>query len=122
MWYSEGHLHRIQLREEHSESLEDLMAELAGRVSILFTEHPNGLRLKYQSNTVVAFVWSPPWAAQQFRRADYKELDASFQALKGCAYAVPLAVHSNEEVPIGLVVGLSESAELYELFLTSMLA
>jgi hypothetical protein len=24
-----------------------LVAELAGRVSISFTEHPNGLRLKY---------------------------------------------------------------------------
>jgi hypothetical protein len=62
----------------------------------------------------------PPWEADAFRKSQYVELDTSFQALAPYVYCVPLAIHANESFPLALVIGISESVELYDLFFQAM--
>jgi hypothetical protein len=56
-----------------------------------------------------------------FRASQFVELDASFHALRPYAYCVPLAVIANESFPLGAIVGVSESYELYNRFFEAMI-
>jgi hypothetical protein len=61
-----------------------------------------------------------PWAPDQFRGAQFIELDASFRAVRPYVYCVALGIRCNESFPLALVVAPTESAELYNLFFNSM--
>jgi hypothetical protein len=76
--------------------------------------------MQYESKGVVALVWIPPWALAAFDRCNYIELDTSFRAIKPYVYSIPLAIHANEAFPLAIIVGLSESLELYKMFFRAM--
>jgi hypothetical protein len=108
--------------DEGSTSLEEIFSNITGRVSLFVKQHPNDLVLQYQSSGVVAFTWIPPWTFDVFINCQYIELDTSFRALQPYVYCVPLGICRNESFPLGLIVGISESVELYRMFFRAMSA
>jgi hypothetical protein len=60
--------------------------------------------------------WLTPWAVDALQCADFCELHASFTALNAYATSVPLAVSRNVGIPLGILVGRSESAEMFRIF------
>jgi hypothetical protein len=66
--------------------------------------------------------WIAPWALDALRNADFYELDASFKAIRSYVYCVPLAIIRNVGVPLGLVVGPSESEEMFASFADGLIA
>jgi hypothetical protein len=120
-WFSHSQQHHQQLEREHCQSLEDVVSMLEGKVDIYITHQPNNLKLQYGLKGVVALNWMAPWAGDEFGKCNFVELDTSFTALKPYVYAIPFAIRANEGVPLGLIIGLSESIELYKLFFNSLL-
>jgi hypothetical protein len=50
----------------------------------------------------------------------YIQLDTSFRAVKKYVYSIPLGIHANESFPLAIMIGLSESVELYQMFYDAM--
>jgi hypothetical protein len=120
-WYSRSWRYQLQLKQEYCSSLEDLVSEVPGKVSVSYTLEQNRLPMligvigvdgTVSMQGVTSFTWFPPCAAVHFRRAQYVELDTSFRATRPYAYCVPLGIEANEAIPLGLIVGLSKSIEL----------
>jgi hypothetical protein len=118
----------MELEEEHSQSLRDIVSILPGKVCISITKQPNALQLVWEdpeldasmSHGVVAFAWFPPFAAAEFRKCRFIELDTSFRALRPYSYAVPLGMRASEAMPSGIIIGLLENRELYDRFFTAL--
>jgi hypothetical protein len=122
-WHSHSQCNLLDLKEEHGGPLADLASVLPGKVSISLNLGPNSLPLMFRVNGVtgtkgVVFAWFPPWALEQFLAAQYIELGTSLRALKPDIYSAPLAITANESISLGLIVGLSESTELYHWFVS----
>jgi hypothetical protein len=72
--------------------------------------------LMFHGYVVHSMRWIAPWAVGAIRGADCYELDASFRAIKPYVYAVPSIVSQNVGIPLGLVLGPSESSEMFTVF------
>jgi hypothetical protein len=118
--YCRAQLYKIQVKIEKTTSFEEIVSNLSGKINIFVTQNPMNLRLQFNSNSVVGFVWIPPWTLDVLKKYHYIELDASFRALRPYVYSIPLAIHANEAFPLALVVGLSENVELYSMFFKAM--
>jgi hypothetical protein len=119
-FYSRAQQYNLAIKAEQSAYLEEIVRNLPGNISLFITRYPNNLQLQYDCNGVAALVWIPPWSVDVFWRCNYIELDTSFRALKPYVYCIPLAIHANEAFPLALIVGLSETVELYNLFFNAM--
>jgi hypothetical protein len=119
--YSRTRQYQLDIEETNSGCLEEIISELPGRVFLAVTNEKSDLPLKLQNNTVITFSWLPPWAINEFRKSTYIELDTSFRAIKPYVYCIPMGIHANESFPLAIIIGLSESIELYDLFFSSML-
>jgi hypothetical protein len=60
--------------------------------------------------------WLAPSAVDALQCADFCELYASFKALIPSASSVPLAVSRNVGIPLSILLGWSESAEMFRIF------
>jgi hypothetical protein len=95
-------------------SLENVLASCPGEIRV-FVQHQNR-ELTYEEKGVIALVWVAPWASDAISVAQFYELDCSFRALQPYVYSVPLAVAANVGIPLGIILGQSETAELYGMF------
>jgi hypothetical protein len=119
----------MELEEEYSQSLRNIVSILPGKVHISITKQPNALPLIWEdpeldasmSHGVVAFAWFPPFATAEFRKCGFIELDTSFKALRPYTYAIRLGIRANEAMPLGIIIGPSESRELYDRFFTGLI-
>jgi hypothetical protein len=100
------------------DSLIFLLQQLPGHFHIYFYGAGEGREdgFMFEGQAVHSLRWVAPWAVDAFRGADFYELDASFKALKPYVYSVPLAVSKNVGIPLGLVLGPSESTEMFQIF------
>jgi hypothetical protein len=98
----------------HPGSLEDLLSSCPGEIRVFM--RPEHRDLIYEDQGVVALVWVAPFASNAILLAQFYELDCSFRALQPYVYSVPLSVHVNVEIPLGIVLGQSETAEIYGMF------
>jgi hypothetical protein len=57
-----------------------------------------------------------PWPIDALRKADFSELDASFKAHNPYVYSIPLAVIKNVGISLGLILGPTESSEIFTTF------
>jgi hypothetical protein len=92
------------------------MATAYGDFIIRLADPTAMMTLHYQGKGIIVFVWVAPWAQHCLRSASYYELDCSFQALHPYAYSVPMAIHFNVGIPLGIVVAPTERKEVFELF------
>lgn len=60
------------------------------------------------------FVWFPNVAVSVIQSFSYYQLDASFYVFHPYVYVVPMFVVYNTGFPIGLIIGRSETAELFD--------
>jgi hypothetical protein len=120
-WFGKTKQHSLELEKHNCTSFESLISALPGRFYVSVTDDSEKLPLKFQSKSVVSFTWVPPWAVDTFKKCRFIELDTSFRALKPYVYSIPMGIHANESFPLAVVVGLSESIELYDLFFQAML-
>jgi hypothetical protein len=126
-WYSKSRHYFIKLRQGPLLILDAMLRDHLGK-SILYISQQqvnigdvnSQFYLTHESNIVPALVWIPPWTISLFRKSSYIELDTSFRAFKPYVYSIPLAIHANESFPLALIVGISESKELYDLFFAAM--
>ena len=65
---------------------------------------------------VVALAAICPQVFSAMSYASYCELDATFYCMKPYVACIPQFVHMNCAYPVGLILGPSESSDLYELF------
>lgn len=105
----------------HTASFEQLLEALPGRFVVTVSGRSlafPGLScpVLFNGQPVVTLTWIAPWAADALRRADYYELDCSFQALRPFVYSVPMVISRNVGIPIGLVVAPTERARVFALF------
>jgi hypothetical protein len=70
----------------------------------------------YQEQGIIALVWVAPWASGAISMAQFYELDCSFRALQPYVYCVPMSVTANVGIPLGIVLGQSETAEIDGMF------
>ena len=49
-------------------------------------------------------------------RTNFVELDCSFEVFKPYVYSIPHGIIQNESVPLGLIIGPSETHEIFSLF------
>lgn len=70
----------------------------------------NGVQLR-----VVQMIWLAPGALDVIRKFSYCELDATFYTMKPYVMCVPQFIKMNAAYPLGLIIGPSESGELYEM-------
>jgi hypothetical protein len=101
-------------------SFEHFVHSIPGWVDVYVSDIQSAEPFIYDGCNVVSFVWIPPWSRDILARSRYIQLDASFKAVKPYVYCVPLGIHANESFPLAVVVGISESRELYELFYATM--
>lgn len=79
------------------------------RSPIVFDHYGAKLRL-------VAMVWLGPGTLDVIRKFAYCELDATFYTMKPYVMCVPQFIKMNTAYPVGMIIGPSESVDLYEMF------
>jgi hypothetical protein len=77
--------------------------------------------LMLENNGVHILRWVAPWALTVLENADFYELDASFKAIRPYVFCVPLAVRHNVGIPLGLVLGPSETEEMFRMFADALI-
>jgi hypothetical protein len=116
--------------QDHTTRFEDWIASLDGVKKVfLLRPEPSAAEeqdeevevcppteLRYGRCKVIGFVWVAPWAREAFELGQYIQLDASFRAVHPYVFCVPQIIIANLAIPIGISVGPSEKAELYENF------
>jgi hypothetical protein len=115
-WHHRSQYYFLKNKLNNLESLEDIIKDLPGKIILYIAQQANKLEFQYRHDSVVGLVWLPPWSIYEFQKSDYIEIDTSFKALRPYVYSIPLATTANEFFPLALVVGLSESVQLYQLF------
>ena len=83
--------------------------ELACRSPIKIEHNGGQVRL-------VSMVWLAPGTLDVIEKFNYCELDATFYTMKPYVMCVPQFIKKNAAYPVGLIIGPSESRELYEMF------
>jgi hypothetical protein len=76
-------------------------------------------RFFYRGADIAAVVWIPPTAVGSYKEATYIQLDCSFRT-RPFVYCVAQAIIANEAVPLGFIIGPSESEWLYTAFFQTL--
>jgi hypothetical protein len=101
----------------HVDTDENALESIPGIVMIhVVPQKVSVFPLVYGGVSVVILCWATRWARKRMRRADYYELDASFRAARGYAFVIVMAVISNCDLSLGLVLTPTKRTVSYELF------
>jgi ubiquitin C-terminal hydrolase len=65
---------------------------------------------------IVSITWICSWAIDAWNKANYIQLDCSFQGAWPFVYCVPQAIIRNEAVPLGFIITPSECSTTYDWF------
>ncbi|OHT13887.1 hypothetical protein TRFO_43225 [Tritrichomonas foetus] len=84
----------------------------------LASENMNVIRIA--DNVLKYFIWIDPSAKLLFESFTYLEIDASFKLFPHHTYSIFHVVLANVSVPLGFIIGKSESFELYETFFKTL--
>lgn len=74
----------------------------------------------YAGEPVIGFVWLHSNFESIMQLGSTIELDSSFAVLKPSVYCIPQLIYRNTGFPLALIVGLTESSDLYSLFFESL--
>jgi hypothetical protein len=97
------------------DSLCSLLEQIPGECYISYHEEQEAA-ITAEGRGVRSLRRIAPWAIAALREADFYKLDAFFKRLYPSVYSVPLAVRGNAGIPMGLVLGPSEFAEMFASF------
>ena len=117
--FSEKSISRHQQIFDNSDSFDSLINNKSGYFMIgFFNSHvPIKNLLIFEGRQVQYLVWIAPWChAFLSYFSGYFQIDASFKALAPYTYSVPTMVINNASIPLGIVLGPSESFHLFDLF------
>jgi hypothetical protein len=107
--------------ERHSVDLKDLITNLKGFKMILTRSCSQSTYFKYHDKELVAFCWIPVWTIPMLPHIQFMEMDASFEPSRPFVYSIPLGILTTHKIPLGLVVGPTETKDLYSMFDESLL-
>jgi hypothetical protein len=118
---SESHQYLKRQAENHTASLDEFLDNLPGYKHVLVSPFPADsdsaiTEFTYRKAPVVAIVWLAPWALSVGEIMNYMQLDGSFKITKPYVYATPQGIITNDAVPLGFVMGPTESSRLFKLF------
>ena len=103
---------RLNHNYENANDLKTLFECFGGN---LFLVKGDGF-LEFEGNPIKALVWIPSVAFELLHLSNCIELDTSFFATKPNVFSVPMLIYCNTGIPLGLIVGPTESSEFYTLF------
>jgi hypothetical protein len=117
--YSASARRRQRLLASRTVNLTDLIESLAetGYTEILVS--PPGetkTRFTYKGGDIGGVLWIPRTAVGAYKEATYIQLDCSFRT-RPFVYCVAQAIIANEAVPLGFIIGPSESEWIYATFM-----
>ena len=97
-------------------SFEELCQNLPGFVEVTEQPQTEGAYQTMNGNSLQTFVWICPWDKPRLEnQTHYIQLDASFRPVGPYCYCCVNSIHNNESVTVAVIVGTSESAELYDI-------
>lgn len=113
--YSNTWEYKINLKSSNCSNLEEIIQTRNGYYFIyLYQNNNNNQLLRYNNQSVQCLCWINPNIVNYIKIGSYIQLDASFYALHPYTYSIPLLIYKNTSIPLGLVMGPSESEQLYE--------
>lgn len=73
--------------------------------------------MKYEQNSRIhSLAWIESHVLDVLKQTNFVELDCSFYVFSPYVYSIPQAIICNESVPLGLIIGPSETSDIYSLF------
>jgi hypothetical protein len=111
----------LDLEKQNCASFEDLVQSLPENVSVYTATVPANLPFTFHDSPVACLEWIPLWPADMIHMCHYIQLDTSSRAVKPGVQTLPLATKANLSFPLALIVGISESLELYRRFYDGIL-
>ncbi len=73
-----------------------------------------------EERSINGFLWIAPWAYDTISIFSYIESECTFPILKPYVACIPQLIVKNILLPIGFIVGVEESSELYSLLYSEM--
>lgn len=109
---------KARLKRENPDNLIQFINSLEGyKLIITNSQHQtNGKSLHITPNTIKYMLWMDIAAGSIYKAFNYIEIDCSFRLFKDYVYCIFHAVLFNVSVPLGYIIGPSETEELYSLF------
>jgi hypothetical protein len=120
--YSYSARRRQRLVASRTVNMTDLIDSLKDTgATRIYTSQPGDkqTRFFYKGADIAAVVGIPPEAVGAYKDATYIQLDCSFRT-RPFVYCVAQAIIANEAVPLGFIIGPSESEWLYTTFMTTL--
>lgn len=114
--YSKSWEWRNSIKFSKCSILQEIMNFKSGYYFLfLFDSIINNNLLIYNNKSVQCLVWIPSYIKDYISIGSYIQIDASFYALHPYVYSIPLLIYNNSSIPLGIVMGPSESEKLYDL-------
>lgn len=116
--FSRKSIYLHSLVSSNSFSLESIVQNTKGYFCVgLYNSKVNiNNLLIYEGKNVQYLIWIAPWISALLKITGYIQIDASFYALHPYVYSVPLFIYDNAAIPLGIVLGPSESSHLFDVF------
>jgi hypothetical protein len=100
----------------HFVSVDDFIDHLPYYTHARVAANIEGARYLYHGKALLGFTWIAQWAVPYCHQMDYMQLDGSFKASYPYVYSTPQGVQSNEALPLGMSIHLSEDFLLFDYF------